>query len=321
MADAYKVADALDTILAQLNTAVSHSESATYSDFLYGASNAIRGALKYPIITPKTNITVGQYDQPAKKGPIRLSDLLQYLWTAYRCKWHIDTSGNFIVEHISYYENGGTYSGTSVGSDLTTLIDPQTGKNWEHGANRWEYDKETMPERIEPGWMDRTTREFEGYPIDIRSIYVQGGNIEQGKASRFTSDIDYMQLQPEDIAKEGFAVVEALLSKGVYTVPYVTVTLPDSSEFKLQNGYLAFIYLHPNYHRYGLPASLITLNQEDTTALSITRRKVQEIDYPLISVTNPIQLVTTGLGTGKVLELVENVSGEYVKAKIAHDTA
>ena len=321
IADAYKIADVLDTILNALNPAVSHGESSTYSDFLYGASNAIRGAVKYPIITTKSNITVGQYDQPAKKGPIRLSDILQYLWVAYRCKWHIDASGNFIVEHISYYDNGGTYSGTSVGSNLTTLIDPQTGKGWEHGANRWEYDVESMPERLEPGWMDRTTREFDGYPIDIRSIYVQSGNIEQQKASRFTSNIDYMQLQPEDIAKEGFAVVECLLSKGVYTVPYVTVTLPDSSEFKLQNGYLAFIYLHPNNHRYGLPASLIRLNEEDTTALSITRRKIQDIQYPLISITDPIQLVTTGLGTGKVLEVSENVAGEFVTVKIAHDTA
>ncbi|HQU60904.1 MAG TPA: hypothetical protein PLU64_16975, partial [Saprospiraceae bacterium] len=82
-----------------------------------------------------------------------------------------------------------------------------------------------------------------------------------------------------------------------------------------------FIYLHPNYHRYGLPASLIRLNEEDTTALSVTRRKVQEIDYPLLSITDTIKLVTTSLGTGKILELRENVNGEYVTAKIAHDTA
>ena len=321
VSDAYKVVDALSAILAELNPAVSHSEASNYSSFLYSSGTALRPTLRYPIITPKTNITVGQYDQPAKKGPIKLADVLQLLWTAYRCKWHIDTSGNFIVEHISYYENGGTYSGTEVSADLTTLIDPQTGKNWEHGANRWEYEKESMPERIEPGWMDRTTREFDGYPIVIRSIYVQKGNIESQKAGRFTADIDYMQLQPEDIAKEGFAVVECTANKGIYTVPYVEITLPDASEYKLQNGYLAFIYLHPNYHRYGLPASLIRLNEEDTTALSVTRRKVQEIDYPLLSITDPIQLVTTGIGTGKVLELKENVNGEYVTAKIAHDTA
>ena len=83
-----------------------------------------------------------------------------------------------------------------------------------------------MPERIEPGWMDRTTREFDGYPIDPVYLCAER-NIESQKAGRFTSDIDYMQLQPEDIAKEGFAVVECTTNKGIYTVPYV-ITLPDS---------------------------------------------------------------------------------------------
>lgn len=320
LADAFKLSDALAVILAELDSTVIHEEGAAWSDFLYGSSNAIRGAVRYPLITPKSNITVGQYDQPAQKGPVKLSDILQLLWTVYRCKWHIDTEGRFIVEHIAYYENGGTYSGTNVSADLTTLIEPQTGKNWEHGANAWEYEKASMPERIEPGWMDRTTRPFDGYPIEIRSLFVQAGNIESQKAGRFTSDIDYMQFQPGDISKDGFAVLEAELSGGVYSVPYVTVNLPDGTGFKLQNGYLAFIYLHPNYHRYGLPAELVTINEGDNTALSVTRRKIQRIEYPLLSITDPIQLVTTGLGTGKVRELRENVNGQYVEAEIEHDT-
>lgn len=321
IADAYKFADALSAVIQELNPAVGHLESAAYSDFLYGASNAIRGTLRYPIITPKSNITVGQYSQPAKKGPIRLSELLQLARVAWNCFWYIDTSGKFILEHISFFDNGGTYSGTEVSEDLTTLLDPQTGKNWEWGANVWEYDVDAMPERIESGWMDRTTREFDGYPINIRSIYVQAGNIESRKATRFTADVDYMQLQPEDIAKEGFAVVECSVSKGIYTVPYLEVALPDGSEFKLQNGYLAFIYLHPNYHRYGLPASLIRMNEEDTTALSVTRRLIQSLEYPLISVTDYLALVTTGKGSGKVLEFREDVNGQYVEARIAHNTA
>ena len=319
--NAYKLSDAIDAVLGELNPAVSHGESSTYSDFLYGASNAIRGALRYPIITPKSNVILGDYDKPAQKAPVKLADLLQMLWAVWRCKWHIDASGNFIVEHISYYDNGGTYSGTSVGSDLTTLIDPQTGKNWEHGANRWEYDVESMPERLEPGWMDDTSEAFDGYPIDIRSIYVQAGNIEQQKVSRFTADVDFILSQGADISKDGFVLMDAILDKGIYQLPFVDLTSPAGDAYKVQNGYLAFIYLHPNYHRYGLPASLIRLNEADTTALSITRRKIQDIQYPLISITDPIQLVATGLGTGKVLEVSENVAGEFVTVKIAHDTA
>ena len=318
--DAYKVADALSVILAELNPAVSHSEDSNYSSFLYSSDTAIRPAQRYPIITPKSNVILGDYDKAAQRAPVKLADVLQMLWTVYRCKWHIDTSGNFIVEHISYYENGGTYSGTEASSDLTTLIDPQTGKNWEYGANRWEYEKESMPERIEPGWMDETSEPFDGYPIVIRSIYVQKGNIESQKAARFTADVDFILSQGADISKDGFVLFDAESNKGVYYLPFVDLTSPAGDTYKLQNGYAAFLYLHPNYHRYGLPASLIRLNEEDTTALSVTRRKVQEIDYPLLSITDPIKLVTTGLGTGKILELRENVNGEYVTAKIAHDT-
>ena len=82
ISDGFKLADAISVILAELNSSVTHQESSTYSDFLYGSSNAIRGDVKYPIITPKTNITVGEYTRAAKKGPIRLSDVLQYLWVA-----------------------------------------------------------------------------------------------------------------------------------------------------------------------------------------------------------------------------------------------
>ena len=169
--------------------------------------------------------------------------------------------------------------------------------------------------------MDDVSEPFNGYPIVIRSLYVQKGNIESQTAARFTSDVDFILSQGADISKDGFVLMEAELIGTDYTLPFVSLASPAGDEYLVQNGYLAFIYLHPNYHRYGLPASLIRLNEEDTTALSVTRRKVQEIDYPLLSITDTIKLVTTSLGTGKILELRENVNGEYVTAKIAHDTA
>lgn len=318
--DAYKLPDVLAAVVSELNPAVSHSESATYSGFLYGASNAVRGALRYPMISPKSNVILGEYDKPAQKAPIRLSDILQMLWVDFRCKWHIDASGNFIVEHISYYENGGTYSGTEVGVDLTTLIDPQTGKNWEWGRNAWEYEKASMPERFEFAWMDDVSLPFDGYPIQVRSSFVQKGRIEQETAARFTSDVDFILSQGADISKDGFVLMDAELSAGVYSLPFVTITLPGGDEYKVQNGYAAYTWLHPNYHRYGLPASLITLNEEDTTALSVTRRKIQEVEYPGVDTTDYIALVTTSLGNGKILELREDVNGEFVRAKIAHTT-
>lgn len=319
--DCYKLADALDAILDALDISIRHNETSTYSDFLYGTSNAIRGAVKVPMIAPKSNVVIGEYDQAAKKAPITLADILQLLWAALRCKWHINSQGQFIVEHISYYENGGTYTGTTVGADLTTLIDPQTGKNWGWAANRWTYEKENMPERYEFGWMDDVSVPFEGYPIVVRSEFVQKGKVEKEQVALFTSDIDFILTQPVDISKEGFCFFEASQSGNDYLLPFVDITLPDGTEYKLQNGYAAFVYLHPNYHRYGLPASLITLNEADTTALSITRRKIQELGFPIFTQAEPMNLITTGLGSGKVLEIEENVNGEYTKNRIAHDTA
>ena len=318
--DAYKLSDALDAVLSALNPGVSHAESGTYSNFLYGESNAIRGALRYPIISPKSNVILGEYDKPAQKAPIRLSELLQLLWVVFRCKWHIDTSGNFIVEHIAYYDNGGTYSGTEVSTDLTTLLDPQTGKSWEWGRTAWGYEKETMPERIEYGWMDDTSLPFDGYPIQIRSNFVQKGNIDSQQAARFTADVDFILSQGADISKDGFVVMDAEEAGGVYSLPFVNITLPNGDEYKVQNGYVAYTWLHPNYHRYSLPASLITLNEEDSTALSVTRRKIQDVEYPAVTIDSYLALVTTGLGDGKVLEFREDVNGEFVRVKIAHET-
>lgn len=319
--DAYKLSDALSAVLNALDPAVSHEGSPEYSDFLYDLGNPIRPQRRVPMIAPKSNVVLGEYDKPAQKAPIRLADLLQMMWAVFRCKWHIAADGKFVVEHISYYENGGTYSGTEVSADLTTLIDPQTGKSWEWAANRWEYEKEAMPERIEPGWMDDTGPAFDGFPIQVRSLFVQPGNIESQRVARFTADIDFILSQGADISKDGFVLMDAEVSIGLNYLPLVALTLPNGDEFYSQNGYLAFIYLHPNYHRYGLPASLVTINDEDTTALSVARRKIQEVQYPLIGVTDYIALVATGLGTGKVLEFRENVNGEFVTAKIAHDTA
>lgn len=320
--DAYKVSDALAAVLGELDSGVSHLEDSSHSEFLYSlAGNPIRPQRRIPMIAPKSNVILGEYDKPAQKAPIKLADVLQMLWNVFRCKWHIDGAGRFRVEHIAWYENGGTYSGTNIGADLTSLIDPQTGKPWEWGANRWEYEKESMPERLEPAWMDDSSAPFDGFPVQVRSNFVQKGNVESQAVSRFTADVDFILSQGADISKDGFVLMDAEVSIGLNFLPLVALTLPNGDEFYSQNGYLAFIYLHPNYHRYGLPASLITMNEEDTTALSVTRRKIQEVQYPAVATTDYIALVTTGLGSGKILELREDVNAGYVEAKLAHDTA
>lgn len=128
----------------------------------------------------------------------------------FRCYWFIDEQNRFRVEHIQYFRNGGSYSGSPVvGIDLTTQQVSRNGKAWTFARDQYKFDKPDMAARYQFGWMDNVTQLFEGYPIDIISKYVNPDNIEQIDVSRFTSDIDYILLNPGDISKDGFVLLAA----------------------------------------------------------------------------------------------------------------
>lgn len=128
----------------------------------------------------------------------------------FRCYWFIDEQNRFRVEHIQYFRNGGSYSGSPiVGIDLTTQQVPRNGKPWAFARDQFKFDKPEMAARYQFGWMDDVTQLFEGFPIDIISKYVNPDNIEQIDVSRFTSDIDYILLNPGEISKDGFALLSA----------------------------------------------------------------------------------------------------------------
>jgi hypothetical protein len=79
-----------------------------------------------------------------------------------------------------------------------------------------------MAARYQFGWMDDVTQLFEGYPIDIISKYVNPDNIEQIDISKFTSDIDYILLNPWEISKDGFVLMAAVTN---YSENSATMTL------------------------------------------------------------------------------------------------
>ena len=94
--------------------------------------------------------------------------------------------------------------------------------------------------------MDEVTEGFEGFPIEIKSKYVQRGKIENINISTFTSDVDYMLLNPSVISKDGFVVFAAVwnMENNRYQLPYIERTI-DRAELRLQKWFLIFfIYLH-----------------------------------------------------------------------------
>lgn len=210
--DAFPIWSVISVLLAKIAPNITHAGTTVYSQFLYGEN--LIGITQTLLITPKSNIVSAGYDQPAQKAPITLRNVLDMLRDCFRCYWFIDEQNRFRVEHIQYFRNGGSYSGSPVvGIDLTTQRVSRNGKPWAFGRDQFKFDKPAMAARYQFGWMDGVTQLFEGYPIDIISKYVNPDNIEQIDISRFTSDIDYILLNPGAVSKDGFVLLSAINSE------------------------------------------------------------------------------------------------------------
>ena len=203
---AYPLASVISVLLAKVAPNITHDATTDYSQFLYGTN--LIGITQTLLITPKSNLVTAGYDQPAQKAPITLKNVTDMLRDCFRCYWFIDDQNRFRVEHIQYFRNGGSYSGSPVvGIDLTTQQVPRNGKMWAFARDQFKFDKPVMAARYQFGWMDDVTQLFEGFPIDIVSKYVNPDNIEQIDVSKFTSDIDYILLNPGAVSKDGFALL------------------------------------------------------------------------------------------------------------------
>lgn len=419
--DAYPLHSVISVLLGKIAPGITHEPTTEYSQFLYDQYNPISGDVFDLYITQKSNILAGDYSQPAQKAPITLKMVTDMLRDCYRAYWYVE-DGKFKIEHIQWFKNGGRYYGSpAISHDLTVEKVTRNGKAWAFGTSQYEYNKPTMPERYQFGWMDDVTRVFDGLPIEILSKYVTPGNIEEINVSNFTSDIDYMLLNPGACSKDGFALMAAISRNlttpdtqfvgvpvgrdfdlrypmngvqpgdtvtikfavqgspvgycnmaflkqdgtpiltigefgeagnfelsgivpqdatqiGVQQITRTGITgikvsgifgnkyLPfverqiDGTEYRLQNGLLAFIDLQPNYYVFDMPAYNIRINNTQAVAYGITREKKQTLRMPVVDDPNPTQLIKTFLGTGQVEKISVNLSSRNANVTLMYDT-
>lgn len=315
--DAYPLASAISVLLAQIAPGVTFEETAEYSEFLFGAQNPITAVSQTLIITPKSNVINSGYDQPAQKAPITLKTITDMLRDCFRCYWFIE-NGKFRVEHISFFMNGGSYTGTPVvARDLTNEIETRNGKELSYATSKFSYDKPEMTGRYQFGWMDDVTQLFEGYPIDIVSNYVSKERIDEISVKDFTSDVDYILLNPSKISQDGFVLMAAELDGGIYKLPYVNFIL-NYTDHILQNGLAAFIYLQ-SYYLYDLPARNYAINGVSGAAVGTKKMLTQSINFPCLVDVNPLQLIKTSLGVGSIEKISINLSSRNGKATLKYN--
>lgn len=319
--DSYLLGDAIQALLSEIDPTITHLKTSEYSDFLYSETNPL-GLTPFSILlSQKSNILAGEYDQPAQRAPVRFRDLMEMIRDCYGLYWFIE-AGKLKIEHIKYFKNGGSYStAPSIGIDLTTLPNPRPNQFWGFNTSNWDYDKQEIPERIEFEWMDESTLPFKGYPIETISVYSNRGSIDQRNIGLFSSDIDFMLTSPESISQDGFALFAATFNvpDGIYELPFVEKDV-GGANLRIQNFYASFLFLHEFLHIWDLPARTVKINGIQTTALGVKRGKKQSVDFPISEDPGLFNLIKTYIGNGEIEKLSINLSSRICSADLKYDT-
>lgn len=321
--DAFTLSSCINVLLKEFAPGITHEATPEYSQFLYNTNNPISRQSFKLLISQKSNIINGEYKTPAQKAPITLQQIMTMLRDIYKCYWYIE-DGKFKIEQVSWFRNGGSYEyNPIIDYDLTQLENVRNGKKITFATSEYSFDKVEMPERYQFEWMDDVTTPFEGLPIEITSKYVTAGKIEEINISNFTSDIDFMLLNPGAISSDGFALFAAVTPSGggQLELPFTKQTV-DGVEYFLQNGYLAFINIQPTYWVYDMPARNFKINNSPDYAMGgLERKKKQTLNFPAGTTDpNPMQLVKTYIGNGQVDKLSVNLCSRNIKATLKYDT-
>lgn len=324
--DTYPLAAVINALLSKVAPDIHFYENSTSSKFFYDdtISSGVAAYLNdsRPFISPKSNILLGEYQEPAQKAPCTLKTIFDMIAKVYGCYWYVTANKTLVIEHISWFKRGGSYSSSAVvGYDLTQLVNLPNDKKWAFATSQYQFDKINMPARYQYEWMDEVSEAFKGKPINILSKFVQEDKVEEVTIANFSSDLDLMLLAPEKFSKDGFALLQAnLLSIGVYAVP-VTSYSQGVYTYRIQNWKMAMKFLQPYFLTYDMPSWNIQVNDVATTAAGIQRAKKQTISFP-VGINDPDinKLVKTYLGNGQFDKLSINLSSRMAKATIKYQT-
>ena len=314
--DAFTLEAVLTALLGEVDNTVTFAATTDHSQFLYGTNPLMTSGWGRLVMTPKSNVLVAEYTQPARKAPVTLGQVLNMLRDVCGCYWFIDSQNRLVIEHISWFKNGGSYvSSQVVGLDITTKFNSRNGKPVSYGTNKYKYEKAEMPERYEYEWMDDSTDIFKGEAIEVLSSFVDEGQVEEITVDAFNADIDYMMLNPSNVSEDGFALM------CVDNAWKTTIADVLAAVNKVQNWQLSFSVLQPNFLISDMPSWNIKVNGAAVTAKGIQRKKTQEVSVPLgLSSLNTDLMVKTGIGTGEIKSASMKLSSRMVKLNLVYDT-
>lgn len=282
------------------------------SDLLQNNINPVTGQTPNNVqdlyLFQKSDITNPTATGVATDGNISISDLISDLSTMFNAFWYVDNNTNKLVfEHVT-----GVLS-NSVGVDLTTL---DAGK-WDNGRRLFSYDADQVP-KAETFTFATEGREidFVGLPITYDSGCARGK--QQDNRTEFIETELVRIYQNIGEGNEGFMLIAAgsILQDDLYSEN------GELSQLFVPNAPLAWANLHEDYfkdYRYLLNG---TLNGNATVFNSTRPIKVQEniiFPVPCLNDFDPLELVRTSLGDGRVTAAVYNLDSQKIECTLKYE--
>lgn len=158
-------------------------------------------------------------------------------------------------------------------------------------------------------------------------FYDSANNVISEQWNVTDSGIKRLQLTiPANAAKIGLraagtvsAAFYNLEVPGEWELPFVQRSF-EGVDYYLQNGYMAFALLQPNFWLYDMPARQLKVNNNFAYASGIERKKKQNVNFPVDSTPNPMQLIKTNIGSGQIDKMSINLHSRMTKTTVKYDT-
>lgn len=247
------------------------------------------------ILFQKSDVKRPNTSNNATIANITLEKLIKDICNIFQLKWDIDEDGNFIIEHVSFFQKG-------VGLNLVGRFDQRLRE----GKRKYSYDLDNMPKKELFQFMDDkyTYGDFKGVPI-IYSNSCAGKGDKQDKdwiVENIITDVSFVLNNPSSdsqiVSDDGFVLIACDENNKIIS------EAPILGGNTLNNT-LSWGRLHVDYWRFQRVFNRFSMNNVQTNALSVVpTKKGVTLDVTLCcgEVFDPENKVLSQLGEGIVSE-------------------
>lgn len=279
------------TAMIYMGTGATGYQPYDYNNYVTGQKSKVDNL----ILFQKSDIKRPNGSGNASISNISLEKLVKDICNLFQLKWDIDEDGDFIIEHVSFFQKG-------VGLNLVGRFDERLRA----GKRKYSYDIDNMPRKEVFQVLDDKYQngDFKGVPIVYSNSCVGKGEKEDKDwiVESILTDVTFVLNNPSSdsqiVSDDGFVLIACDANYNIIS------EAPILGGNTLNNS-LSWARLHVDYWRHERIFNRFSMNNVQTDALSvIPTKKGVKLDVTLCcgEVFDPENKVMSELGEGIVSE-------------------